>query len=128
VVATPALAEKTAPAGKVLPFLDKFLKRAAGRPDAPEAAYGIRRDGQPAPNLKATLVEKSGARTPLSVNGEGYFERLPTLGSVERRPHGRLRRSGRRQAGHARDFGTQLKPAAEYDARELTATVAEANT
>jgi hypothetical protein len=25
-IATPALAEKTAPAAKVLPFLDKFLK------------------------------------------------------------------------------------------------------
>jgi hypothetical protein len=126
-VATPALAEKTAPAGKVFMFLDKFLSVPPSDRTRLTLAYGIRHDGKMAPNLKATLVEKSGARTPLSVNGEGYFERLPTPAQLNGDPTVVFDVPADWKMGTLVDFRPQLKPAAEYDARELTATVAEAN-
>jgi hypothetical protein len=127
-VATPALAEKAAPADKVLPFLDKFLKVPPAERTRVKLSYAIRHDGQMMPNLKATLVEKSGARTPLPVNAEGYFDRLPTLNQLEGDPTIVLDVPADMKLGSMMSFGTQLKPAAEYDVRELTATVNEANT
>lgn len=126
--ATPALAEKTVPADKALPFLDKFLKVPPAERSRLKLSYAIRHDGQMMPNLKATLVEKSGARTPLPINAEGFFERLPTLAQLEGDPTIVLDAPADMKLGSMMNFGTQLKPAAEYDARELTATVNEANT
>lgn len=127
VCATPALAEKTAPADKVLPFLDKFLKVPPAERSRVKLSYAIRHDGQMMPNLKATLVEKNGARTPLPVNAEGYFERLPTLAQLQGDPSIVLDVPTDMKLGSMMNFGTQLKLASEYDARELTATVNEAN-
>ncbi|MET3664803.1 hypothetical protein [Caulobacter sp. 1776] len=127
-VATPALAEQTAPAGKLLPFLDKFLKVPPAERTRLKLSYALRRDGQPLANLKATLVEKTGARTPLPVNGEGYFERLPTLSQIEGGAEIVLDVPADAKLGKLMSFGTQLKPAGEYDARELAMTVTEANT
>jgi len=126
--ATPALAEKTAPADKVFPFLDKFLKVPPAERSRVKLSYAIRHDGQTMPALKATLVEKSGARTPLPINAEGYFDRLPTLVQLQGDATLILDVPADMKLGTAMNFGTQLKPAAEYDARELTATVNEANT
>jgi hypothetical protein len=127
-VATPALAEKTAPASKVLPFLDRYLKVPPAERTRVKLNYALRRDGKPAANLKVVLVEKNGARTPLPTNDEGYFDRLPTLAQLEGDPSLVLDVPTDAKMGSMMNFGTQLKPAAEYDARELTATVAEANT
>ena len=127
-VATPAFAEKSAPADKVLPFLDKFLKVPPAERSRVKLSYAIRHDGQMMPNLKATLVEKSGARTPLPVNGEGYFDRLPTLAQMQGDPTIVLDVPADMKLGSMMSFGTQLPPAREYDARELVATVNEANT
>jgi len=127
VAATPALAEKTAPAGKVLPFLDKFLKVPPAERSRVKLSYAIRHDGQAVPNLKATLVEKNGARTPLPVNAEGFFDRLPTLAQLEGDPIIVLDVPADMKLGSMMNFGTQLKPAIEYDVRELAATVNEAN-
>lgn len=126
--ATPAFAEKTVPADKALPFLDKFLKVPPAERTRLKLSYAIRHDGQMMPNLKATLVEKSGARTPLPINAEGFFERLPTLAQLEGDAAIVLDAPADMKLGTMMNFGTQLKLAAEYDARELAATVSEANT
>jgi len=44
---TPALAEKTAPASKVLPFLDRYLKVPAAERARVKLSYALKRDGKP---------------------------------------------------------------------------------
>lgn len=126
-VATPALAEKTAPANKVLSYLDKYLKIPPSERTRVRLAYAIRHDGKPIPNLKVTLVEKNGARTPLPVNANGFFERLPSLAQLQGDPDLVFDVPADWKMGTVLDIQTQLKPATEYDVRELTATVGEAN-
>lgn len=127
--AAPALAEQTVPASKLLPFLDKFLKVPPGERTRLKLSYALRREGQPLANAKAVLVEKGGARTPLPINGDGYFERLPTLAQLESDADIVLADvPADAKLGKVMSFGTQLKPAAEYEVRELAATVNEANT
>jgi hypothetical protein len=127
VVGTPALAEKTAPANKVLSYLDKYLKIPPGERTRVRLAYGISHDGKPVPNLKVTLVEKNGARTPLPVNANGFFERLPSLAQLQGDPDLVFDVPADWKMGTMMDIQTHLKPATEYDVRELTATVDEAN-
>ncbi|PZR31684.1 hypothetical protein [Caulobacter segnis] len=126
--ATPALAEKSAPAGRVMMFLDKFLKVPPAERSRVRLSYAIRHDDKPAGNLKATLVEKNGARTPLPINADGYFERLPTLAQLQGDPQIVFDVPADWKMGSAIDFAPQLKPAGEYDVGELSATVNEANT
>jgi hypothetical protein len=125
--ATPALAEKTAPANKVLSYLDKYLKIPPGERTRVRVAYAIRHDGKPIPNLKVTLVEKNGARTPLPVNANGFFERLPSLAQLEGDPDLVFDVPADWKMGTVLEIQTQLKPATEYDVRDLAATVDEAN-
>ncbi|WP_297506694.1 hypothetical protein [uncultured Caulobacter sp.] len=127
IVATPAWAEKTAPAGKVFMFLDKFLKVPSAERARMKLAYAVRRDGRPLPNVTATLVEKNGARTPLPVNADGYFERLPTLPQLAGEADVVFDVPSDWKLGTAIDIRPQLNPAADYDARELVATVDESN-
>lgn len=126
-LATPALAEKSAPAGKVLPYLEKYLKVPPAERSRVKLAYAIRHDGKPASNVKVTLVEKNGTRTPLPVNADGYFERLPTLVQLEGDPSLVFDVPADWKLGTLMDFGTTLKPAQEYEVRELAAAVTEAN-
>ncbi len=125
--ATPALAEKTAPANKVLSYLDKYLKIPPNERTRVRVAYAIRHDGKPIPNLKVTLVEKNGVRTPLPVNANGFFERLPSLAQLQGDPDLVFDVPADWKMGTVLDIQTQLKPATEYDVRDLTATVDEGN-
>jgi hypothetical protein len=126
--ATPALAEKSAPADRVMMFLDKFLKLPPAERSRVRLSYAIRHDDKPAANVKATLVEKNGARTPLPINADGYFERLPSLAQLQGDPRIVFDVPADWKMGSVVDFAPQLKVAAEYDVAELSATVAEANT
>ena len=126
-VANPAFAEKSAEATKVLPFLDKFLKVPAAERTRLKLTYAVRHEGKMLPDLKATLVERSGARTPLPVDAEGYFQRLPTLAQLEGDPAIVFDVPVGWKMGTSMNIGTTLKPAQDYDARELGATVTEAN-
>lgn len=125
--ATPALAEKSAPAGRVMMFLEKFLKVPPAERSRVKLNYAIRHDDKPAGNIKATLVEKSGARTPLPINAEGYFERLPSLAQLDGDPQIVFDVPSDWKMGSVVDFAPQLKAAAEYDVVDLSATVTEAN-
>lgn len=127
VAATPALAEKSAPANKVFSYLDKFLKVPPAERSRVRLGYGVRHDGKPIPNLKATLVEKNGTRTPMPLTADGNFERLPTLAQLEGDPVMVFDVPADWKMGSVMNFETQLKPSTEYDVRELTATVGEAN-
>ncbi len=126
-IATPALAEKTGPAAKAFPFLEKFLKVPAGERARVRLGYTLSLNDKPLANLKATLIEASGARTPLPVNASGAFERLPTLAQLEGGARLSLDLPEDAKVGTTLNFATQLNPATEYDARELAATVTEAN-
>lgn len=127
-VAGPAFAEKSAQATKVLPFLDKFLKVPAAERTRLKLTYAVRHEGKAQPNLKATLVERSGARTPLPVDADGFFERLPTLAQLEGDPAIVFDVPPGWKMGTTMNIGTALKPSQDYDANELAATVTEANT
>ena len=126
--AGPAFAEKSVEATRALPFLDKFLKVPPAQRSRLKLSYAVRHDGKPQPDLRAVLVERGGARTPLPVDEEGYFERLPTLAQLEADPAIVFDVPVGWKMSTMMTFGTQLKPAQDYDARELAATVAEANT
>ncbi len=127
-LATSALADgKPDPAAKIFPYLEKFLKIPTGERSRVRLTYAVLQDGKPIPNLKGTLIEKGGARWPLTFNGEGYFERLPTLAQLE----GALVDFDLPDTSKVTlmmDFAPALKPATQYDVKELTVVVAEGNT
>jgi hypothetical protein len=127
-ITTPALAEKVGPAAKAFPYLERFLKVPASERARVRLGYVLSLDDKPLANLKATLIEANGARTPLPINGSGAFERLPTLAQLEGGAKLSLDLPEDAKVGTTLAFGTQLNPATEYDTRELSATVTEANT
>jgi hypothetical protein len=127
-IATPALAEKIGPAAKAFPYLEKFLKVPVGERGRVRLGYALSLDDKPLANLKATLIEANGARTPLPVNASGAFERLPTLAQLEGGAKLSLDLPEDVKVGTTLNFETQLKPATEYETRDLAATVTEANT
>ena len=118
---------KTAPATKVFTFLEAFLKIPPGERARIRVSYALRRDGKPAGGIKATLVETSGARTPLPIDGEGRFERTPTLAQLQAKAQVAFDVPADAKFGTALLLDPVLKPAADYDARELVATVEESN-
>ena len=125
-VATPAMAEKIAPATKAFPYLEKFLKAPAADRSRLRLGYTLTRDGKPLSNLKAVLVEANGVRTPLPINDAGGFERLPTLAQLEAGARLSLDLPADAKVGSVMSFSTQLKPAADYQVAELAATVKQA--
>jgi hypothetical protein len=127
-IATPALAEKVGPAAKAFPYLEKFLKVPASERARVKLGYTLSLKDKPLANLKATLIEANGVRTPLPVNASGAFERLPTLAQLEGGAKLALDLPEDAKVGTTLNFATQLNPATEYDTRDLAATVSEANT
>lgn len=120
-------AGKTAPATKVFPFLEAMLKVPPAERARIKVTYALRREGKPAAGVKATLIEASGARTLLPIDDKGRFERLPTLAQLQAKAQLNLDVPADAKFGTAMLLDPVLKPAAEYDARELVATVEESN-
>ena len=118
---------KTVPATKVFPFLEAMLKVPPAERARIKVTYALRRDGKPAGGVRATLIEASGARTPLPVDDQGRFERLPTLAQLQAKAQLNLDVPADAKFGTAMLLDPVLRPAAEYDARELVATVEESN-
>lgn len=125
-VSTPAMAEKIAPAAKAFPYLEKFLKVPAAERSRLRLGYVLTRDGKPLSNLKAALIEANGTRTPLPVDGAGGFERLPSLAQLEAGARLSLDLPQDAKVGTMMNFSTQLKPAVDYEAADLAATVDQA--
>ncbi len=120
---------KIAPATKVFSFLEAFLKVPAGR-DGPRDQVDLRPDArgqQAATGVKATLVEASRTRAlrcrSTARTVRAHADPGPTSG--------RRRRSASTMFPPTPSWARRccwipaLKPAAEYDARELVATVEE---
>ena len=122
-----AQAGKVAPAGKVFSFLEAFLKVPAAERSRIRVTYALLRDGKRATGVKATLIESNGARTPLPIDGEGRFERTPTLAQLQAKAQVGFDVPADTKLGSSMLLDPVLKPAAEYDARELVATVEESN-
>ena len=120
-------AGKTVPATKVFPFLEAMLKVPAAERARIKVTYALRREGKPAGGVKATLIEAGGARTLLPIDDKGRFERLPTLAQLQAKAQLNLDVPADAKFGTAMLLDPVLKPAAEYDARELVATVEESN-
>ncbi len=68
-------------AGKVFPHIEIFLKMAAAGPSDFVVAYYVRRDGQPAGDVNATLFDGE-RQIALPVAVDGRMMRLPTLEQV----------------------------------------------
>jgi len=120
-------AGKTVSATKVFPFLESTLKLPPAERARIKVGYALRRDGKPAVGVKAALVEASGARTPLPIDDRGRFERLPTLAQLQAKAQLHLDVPADMKFGTVMLLDPVLKPSADYDARELVATVEESN-
>ncbi|MBI1685509.1 hypothetical protein [Caulobacter hibisci] len=118
---------KIAPADKVFSYLENFLKVPAQERSRTRVAFALSRDGKPAAGLKATLVEAGGARTPLPINAEGRFERLPTLAQLQGGAKVEFDAPADAKFGSTLIIEPVLKPAAEYDVAELKAVVESTN-
>ena len=118
---------KTVPATKVFPFLESMLKVPPAERARIKVTYALRSGGKPATGIKATLIEAGGARIPLPMDDQGRFERLPTLAQLQAKAQLNLDVPANAKFGTAMLLDPVLKPAAEYDARELVATVDESN-
>jgi hypothetical protein len=120
-------AGKTVPATKVFPFLEAMLKVPPAERARIKVTYALRRDGKPAGGVKATLIEAGGARTPLPIDEQGRFERLPTLAQLQAKAQLNLDVPADAKFGSAMQLDPVLRLASEYEARELVATVDESN-
>lgn len=120
-------AGKTVPATKVFPFLESMLKLSPAERARIKVTYALRRDGKPAAGVKAALIEAGGARTPLPIDDQGRFERLPTLAQLQAKAQLHLDVPADTKFGTAMLLDPVLKPSTEYDSRELVATVEESN-
>ncbi|KSB90403.1 hypothetical protein AS593_10725 [Caulobacter vibrioides] len=122
-----AQAGKTAPADKVFSYLENFLKVPAQERSRTRVAFAVSRDGKPAAGLKATLVEASGARTPLPIGADGRFERLPTLAQLQGESKVEFEAPADAKFGSTLIIEPVLKPAAEYEIAELKTVLDSTN-
>ena len=125
--AAKADAGKVAPATKVFAFLEAFLKVPAAERSRIKVSYALLREGKPATGVKATLIEANGVRTPLPIDGLGRFEHAPTLAQLQAKAQISFDVPADTKLGSRMLLDPVLKPAAEYDARELVATVEDSN-
>ena len=126
-IAASADAGKVAPATKVFSFLEAFLKVPAAGRSRIKLTYALMREGKRATGVKATLIEANGARTPLPIDTEGRFERTPTLAQLQAKAQVSFDVPADAKLGSTMLLDPVLKPAAEYDARELVATIEDSN-
>lgn len=125
--AVQADAGKIAPATKVFAFLEAFLKVPAAERSRIKLSYALLREGKPAVGVKATLIEANGARTPLPIDSRGRFERTPTLAQLQTKAQVSFDVPADTKLGSSMLLDPMLAPAAEYDARDLVATVEDSN-
>lgn len=125
--ATPAFAAagKSVEIGKAFPYLENYWKLPAAERSRFVLAYYLSREGQPAAGLAGEIVQDA-TRTPFQVGTGGRVTTLPTLAQI--------------RAGAKLEFDVpasttfrmimamepKVRPAAEMDAAELAASVAQA--
>ena len=125
-LATPvAAAGKVVDAKKVFPFLDVFLKIPPGDRTRFRLVYTFRSAGKPL--VAQVWLIDGGTRTPIPLRADGRADRLPTLAQLDR-----SKIEVGVDAGTKISVGMTLEPttapAAELDARDLAAAIAQAST
>jgi len=122
--ASPAMAaDKVVPASRALPFLENYLKLPPAERSHFTMAYYLRVGGQP---LTAPVWLVQGERrTRVPISPKGKVERLPTLAELA---EGQLSIGVDSETKVGTTFGLEplLAPAADLDAKELAAAVAQA--
>jgi hypothetical protein len=115
-------AEKVVEAKKMFPYLEAFLKLPAAERTRFSLTYVFRQDGHPA--SQAMWIVEGATRTPLRLV-EGRVQRLPTLAQLE---DGKIAIAAdpATKFSVAMDALPAAPPAAEMDARDLAAAVAQA--
>lgn len=123
-LATPALAApKVVDAKKVFPYLDAYLKLPPADRSRFRLAYAFGRDGKP---LTAAVWLIDGAqRQPVPLRADGRAERLPTLVQIDRAKVQVDVDSSVKMSTNMTIEPT-VSPAAELDAKDLAASLAQA--
>lgn len=116
---------KIIPAAKLFPYLEMFLKVPPNERRKVKLIYRLRGDG--AGGLQATLVEPSGARTPLPIDDGGLITRVPTLAQLQAKSSVELKAPKGSKFSLDMSYLPVLRSATEYDASELVGVVDEGN-
>jgi hypothetical protein len=116
-------ANKTVDAGKVFPLLADYLKLPAGERSHFAPVYYLHQ-GQ-APAVVPVWLIDNGQRTPIPVRADGRIELLPSLAALA---HDKVEFGvdGATKLGVSLSVEPIVAPAADLDARELAAAVAQA--
>jgi len=128
-IAPAAVAQETklVEAGKAFPFLERFLNLPPQDRTRFKLSYAPVRDGKLARGVKATLVEPTGARIPLTFDADGFFARTPSAAQLAAKAQVAFDVPAGAKLGTTIRFDPLLRPATEYEAGELAATVDETN-
>jgi hypothetical protein len=73
--------QKTQDAGRVFPYVERFLSIPPAQQSDFTVAYYLKRNGQPAAGVGVVIID-NGVRIPVPVAEDGRIERLPTLAEV----------------------------------------------
>jgi hypothetical protein len=120
-------AEKTAPIGKIFPYLDAFLKVPQGERSHVRVDYYVLRDGKPPVGLQAWFVAPNGQRSPANMTGDGRFLRIPTLAELQSGLQVAFNVDAGVKMGIRLELGPAVHPAQEMEARELAVSIDEVN-
>lgn len=123
VAAPAAAAGKLVEAKKVFPFLEAYWKLPPAERSRFRMAYAFKLDGRP---LTGGMWLVDGAqRVALPLRADGRVERLPTLAQLDRAKI-QVDVPEKSKVGVSLSLEPAMAPAAEMDARELAAAVAQA--
>ena len=125
-LATPAAAAaKVVDPKKVFPYLDAYLKLAPADRNRFRMVYFFKKDGRP---LTAPIWLVDGAtRLPVPLRADGRAERLPTLAQLDRAKV-QVDVDAGAKIGVSMSLEPTMSVAAQMDARELAAALAQAST
>lgn len=115
---------KVIEAGRVYPYLERFLGLKPSAHDRFVLAYYATANGRPATNLRLTFLSNL-SRWPIPVRSDGLIDRMPTL--AELRANGRVMVEGPDHTTLAitQEVHPAQPPAREMDAGELRADLAQ---
>jgi hypothetical protein len=121
------LTDRQVEAGKVFPYIEHFLKMPASNHTDFTVAYYFRRDGKPAGDAGAVLIDGT-TRIPLPVNADGRFLTLPTLAQVQNHDLVSFSASGATKMKIRIGLAPIALPALNMDAASMARSIWQANT
>lgn len=126
--ATPAFAAagKSVEVSKAFPYLENYWKLPAAERSRFVLAYYLSREGKPAAGLRGEIVQGS-TRTPFQVGAGGRVTTLPTLAQIRAGAKLEFDVPASTEFRMIMAMEPRARPAAEMDAVELAACVAQAS-